>query len=601
VTVGLGTNSSGAKAIVIANASGTVDVQVDVEGYYTGGEAGQGFVSVAPTRVCDTRANNPSSLSGAFAQCNGSNDHGSSIGAGATKTITVAGTGFPSWTGWTPSAAVVDITAINPTATTSLTAYRNSQGRPATTSLSAPAGAIVDKEVVVGLGSSSGAFVLYNAAGTANVTVDLLGYFYSAAGNGTPLYVPLQSQRICDSRSGNPSSLSSPYSQCNGSGNAGETIGAGGTLTMQVGGIDSVPQTPFSVTVNITALNETTAGSLVVYPSTAYRPNVTTLSYSAGQVSSNQDTVSTSGGFITIYNSSGSTDVTVDLVGYYVLPDPNNATFAYDGNGLRSSVTTTSTSAFTYDSTGTLPQVLEDGANAYLHGPSGEVFEQVSNGGTADYLVQDQIGSTRVLTDSSGEVAGTLNFDAVGSVLSRTGVVSTPIEFAGGYTDQSTGLVYLIHRYYDPVVSQLSSVDPMLASTNQPYEYANDNPVRSTDPLGLYPNCAAKVNDIHGSTHVGGTVNVVYQMRCSDWVYFVTMTVVLYKQGLFGWYQQNAGSGWTFEQSKFSVNTAMTCTSRASSVFMALGTSTITHQDGSKWYSSGADGARRLNCGTPGG
>jgi hypothetical protein len=42
-----------------------------------------------------------------------------------------------------------------------------------------------------------------------------------------------------------------------------------------------------------------------------------------------------------------------------------------------------------------------------------------------------------------------------------------------------------INRYYDPSTGQFVSVDPMVNETNQPYLYAEDDPVNGVDPLGL--------------------------------------------------------------------------------------------------------------------
>jgi hypothetical protein len=43
----------------------------------------------------------------------------------------------------------------------------------------------------------------------------------------------------------------------------------------------------------------------------------------------------------------------------------------------------------------------------------------------------------------------------------------------------------IINRYYDPTTDQFLSVDPAVAQTNQPFVFANDNPLNVSDPLGL--------------------------------------------------------------------------------------------------------------------
>jgi RHS repeat-associated protein len=42
-----------------------------------------------------------------------------------------------------------------------------------------------------------------------------------------------------------------------------------------------------------------------------------------------------------------------------------------------------------------------------------------------------------------------------------------------------------IHRYYDPATGQFISSDPLVGITGQPYAYAGDDPVNSSDPTGL--------------------------------------------------------------------------------------------------------------------
>jgi RHS repeat-associated protein len=67
------------------------------------------------------------------------------------------------------------------------------------------------------------------------------------------------------------------------------------------------------------------------------------------------------------------------------------------------------------------------------------------------------------------------------------GTVSTPIGYAGAYTDSETGLLYLINRYYDPATGQFLTLDPDVATTHQPYVYADDDPENEVDPSGDDP------------------------------------------------------------------------------------------------------------------
>ena len=165
----------------------------------------------------------------------------------------------------------------------------------------------------------------------------------------------------------------------------------------------------------------------------------------------------------------------------------------YDGNGLRSADTVTpsggsaSTQHFVWDTTASVPELLMDGSNAYVYAGGGAPIEQVElSSGTVHYLVDDALGSVRGVVDSSGAVVATASYDAWGNAESGSDVAGyTSFGFAGGYTD-GTGLLYLIHRYYDPTTGQFLTVDPDLQRTQEPFTYTTDDPVNNVDPLGLY-------------------------------------------------------------------------------------------------------------------
>lgn len=102
------------------------------------------------------------------------------------------------------------------------------------------------------------------------------------------------------------------------------------------------------------------------------------------------------------------------------------------------------------------------------------------------YLHDDQLGSTRMLTDSAGVVRATFTYNPYGTVTASTGYSTTAFLFAGQYRDAATGFYYLRSRYYDPTLGQFLAVDPEVATTLSPYAYVADNPVNRADPTGLY-------------------------------------------------------------------------------------------------------------------
>ncbi|HEY5709637.1 MAG TPA: RHS repeat-associated core domain-containing protein [Solirubrobacterales bacterium] len=159
--------------------------------------------------------------------------------------------------------------------------------------------------------------------------------------------------------------------------------------------------------------------------------------------------------------------------------------YAYDGTGLRSSQTISGVKAqFAWDVSEKLPLLLHDGTSYYLYGPGGLPFEQISSE-TATYLHHDHLGSTRLITNASGEAKGKYTYTPYGAVAEHTGTATTQLGFGGQYRNQSTGLIYLRARVYDPVTAQFLSVDPLVMQTGEAYSYAGDDPVNRGDPSGL--------------------------------------------------------------------------------------------------------------------
>jgi RHS repeat-associated protein len=163
------------------------------------------------------------------------------------------------------------------------------------------------------------------------------------------------------------------------------------------------------------------------------------------------------------------------------------AKYSYDGDGLRMSKNVDGTAtAFSWDQSGSLPLLLADGDDYYIYGADSHPIEKIS-GSSVSYLHQDQQGSTRFLTDSSGTVTGTYSYDPYGKVTDHTGKADTTLQYNGQYTDKESGYQYLRARYYDLQTGQFLTRDPVSALSRQPYGYASDNPINWTDPFGLWP------------------------------------------------------------------------------------------------------------------
>lgn len=165
----------------------------------------------------------------------------------------------------------------------------------------------------------------------------------------------------------------------------------------------------------------------------------------------------------------------------------NGTTFTYDANGLRASWSPASGPAqtYTWDTNQPVPLMLSDGSTSYIYDAAGNPVEHIDASGAVLYYQHDQYGSTRLLTDGSGNVAATYIFDPNGNLTQKTGMADTHLLWNGQLQDADTGLYYLRSRYYDPNTAQFLSVDPLASLTRAIYTYADNNPLNKADPLGL--------------------------------------------------------------------------------------------------------------------
>jgi len=171
----------------------------------------------------------------------------------------------------------------------------------------------------------------------------------------------------------------------------------------------------------------------------------------------------------------------------------STTSYGYNGDGLRmckytgSSSTPCSaggTNQYLWNVAGSVPLLVKDGSTNYLYGPAGLPLEQIS-GSTALWYHHDQIGSTRLITNSTGTSQATYTYDPYGGLASNTGSITNPLRFTGQYTDLESGYLYLRARYYDPTTAQFISEDPLTRQTPSPFSYAGDDPLDKIDPNGM--------------------------------------------------------------------------------------------------------------------
>jgi hypothetical protein len=140
--------------VTFYNRAGTVDLIADLSGYFTP-DAGAGFTGITPNRVMDTRLG--TGVTG-------------KVGAGQAVTLTIPG--LPAGT----TAVALNVTAVNPTATSYLTVYPAGALRPGTSNLNYTKAQMIPNQVIVAVGPG-GKVTFYNRAGTVDLIADLSGYF----------------------------------------------------------------------------------------------------------------------------------------------------------------------------------------------------------------------------------------------------------------------------------------------------------------------------------------------------------------------------------------------------------------------------------------
>src|SRR5437588_868782 len=132
---------------------------------------------------------------------------------------------------------------------------------------------------------------------------------------------------------------------------------------------------------------------------------------------------------------------------HVALPTGTNIDYLIDGQNRRigKKVNGALVEGFLYRSQ-LQPAAWLDGTGAvkatFVYGLHANVPEYMVQGGTTYRLITDQVGSVRLVENTStGATAERIDYDEFGTVLSDTAPGTQPFGFAGGLRDSDTGLV----------------------------------------------------------------------------------------------------------------------------------------------------------------
>lgn len=202
------------------------------------------------------------------------------------------------------AAVVLNVTAAETTAASYFTVWPKGQARPNASNVNFPPGAAAANLVVVGVGDD-GSISIYLEAGTANVIVDLLGWF-DGGGPGAPagaVYRAITPTRLVDTRSAQPPML-----------------GPTETRSFVLRGLGTVPNSAevTAVIANVAAVAPTGGGYLTTFPSGTPQPDTSTVNFVPAQDRANLSFLTLgSNGQSSVFSFGGSAHVLIDVAGYF--------------------------------------------------------------------------------------------------------------------------------------------------------------------------------------------------------------------------------------------------------------------------------------------
>ncbi|MCC8247425.1 hypothetical protein [Saccharothrix luteola] len=274
--------------INLYNNAGSTHLIADVAGYYVYDNPGAAvtpgrYFAAGPTRVYDSR-----NTGGAFY-------------AGESRAVNFSSYGVPSGA----TAVSLNVTGVDATASTYVTAWPSGTSRPTASSLNVDPNTATPNGVTVALGSDR-KINLYNNAGFLHLIVDITGYYLPTENGGADFY-PVTPGRAFDTRED-----SGP-------------IWPAESLTLLY--LDDELAAGNSLLLNLTGTEPTENTYVTPFPAGESRPGTSALNLAPGQTAPNMATVRLGSAWDDIsgvyrpahsfYNNAGYTHLVIDVFGIF--------------------------------------------------------------------------------------------------------------------------------------------------------------------------------------------------------------------------------------------------------------------------------------------
>ena len=172
------------------------------------------------------------------------------------------------------------------------------------------------------------------------------------------------------------------------------------------------------------------------------------------------------------------------------------ANYLYNPNGMRIMKEVQSSSGtyrkyYLYNANQVIAELDEAGniKDTFIYGLSR--ICKIDESGNIIYFFYDILGSTRKITDPTGEILQTYKYGPYGNIESSKGKVYNAYRYNGKEFDTESGLYYYGARYYNSKEGRFINKDPLSFATYNslflnPYIYCYNRPLTYIDPTGKF-------------------------------------------------------------------------------------------------------------------